>query len=277
MSIGGNSLGSVVLVLTTDATPLRQGLAQARTDTTRTAQQIKEAARVQFAVDLAKLKTDLGGATREMATARRLLEQNSRFDLAINLAQFRSDLKVAQQEQAAALKQMQQQAKQANSGGGLLGGFGGAVLQGAGIATGFGLVTQGVGAAIGGVKAFAGAAEEATSVAIEYNAAIEQSEARLRGYGATANQIAKDQDIANKAVAEGRGTYRETLAALADLTPLARTYNANLEDLLRTTQLLAATDPEQGFTGAAIALREALSGDFTSLQRRNPTTLPIAA
>lgn len=264
MSVGSSSLGRRVLVLTTDATQLRQGLSQARALTMQQTADMKRAARVQLEADLLKLRADFRQAERDANAAKRQIEIQTRYKASIDLADYRAGLREAARLKAAADREMQRQA----GGSGALGQFGGAVLQGLGIGTGFGLVTQGVGLAVSGVGAVAGAMKDGATIAVQYNAAIEQSEARLRGYGLTAAQIAQTQAIANKAVMDGRGTYRDTLAALADLTPLARTYKVRLDELLHTTQLLAATDPAQGFEGASIAIREALSGDFTSLQRR---------
>lgn len=262
MSAGSSSLGRRVLELSTDASGLRKGLSEARALTIQQTAKLKADAKVQLQADLLRLKSDFQQAQREAVTSKRLIEQQSRYDLSINLAKYKSDLRSAEREQSASLKRMQEEARQSQqSAGGLLSGLGGAVLQGVGIGTGFGLVTQGVGAVTGAIRS-------GTAAILEYNASLESSEARIRGFTGSQQAVAEAQRIANAEAERGRGAYAETLSALADLTPLARTYNANLIDLLHTTQLLAATDPAQGFEGAATAIREALSGDFTSLVRR---------
>jgi hypothetical protein len=112
----------------------------------------------------------------------------------------------------------------------------------------------------------AGAA--ATRVTLDYSAAVESAVVNIKAFTGSQVAVAQAQEIANRQLALGRSGYQDTLTALADLTPLARRYGASLQDLLTTTQLLAALDPAQGFQGAAIAIREALSGDFISLARR---------
>jgi hypothetical protein len=108
----------------------------------------------------------------------------------------------------------------------------------------------------------------ATRTAIDYNAAVESAEANILALSRSQVVLAETQRIANQAVADGIGGYEATLTALAGLIPLAQRYDANLQELLTVTQLLAAVDPAQGFEGAQVAIREALSGDFTSLIRR---------
>jgi hypothetical protein len=262
MSAAGAGLGQVVLSLVTDARPLRQGLTEARALTIRETAQLKNSARVQLTADLLRLRQDFQTAQREATTAKRLIEQQSRYRLAADLSQLRSDLRMAEREHAASLRRMQQQSQGGGGGaGGALAGLGGAVLGGLGIGAGLGLVTQGIGAVTGVLR-------EGVGVVTQYNASVQSAEALIKGFTRSTFAVAEAQRLANQAVEQGRGGYAETLTALASLTPLSRKYGESLEEVLRTAQLLAAIDPIQGFEGAKIALQEALSGDFTSLQRR---------
>lgn len=270
---GSSSLGKTVLELTTDAAPLRRGLTEARALTLQQIARIKADSKIQLQVDLAKLRADANAvnAIRRQADAK-------------DLADYRSNLRIKEQENAASLRRMAQEqtaatrrnqalanyynrpaassAASGGAGGGAAGLLGLGSGAGAGIALGVGV------AAIAGTKKLAESFADLAGQALNYGAALEQTESRIVGYTGSTKALAEAQVIANRAVEQGRGTYSETLSALADLEPLARTYNTNLEDLLKTTQLLAATDPAQGFEGAAVAIREALSGDFTSLVRR---------
>ena len=64
------------------------------------------------------------------------------------------------------------------------------------------------------------------------------------------------------------GTLEENLQGLTSLIPVSKRYNADLEQLDNIARRLAIVDPLQGFSGAAIALKEFFSGDITSLSRR---------
>ncbi|MGD9892949.1 MAG: hypothetical protein AB7U18_16855, partial [Dehalococcoidia bacterium] len=62
--------------------------------------------------------------------------------------------------------------------------------------------------------------------------------------------------------------FRELATATAGLMPAARQAKVPIEDLISTAEILAASNPAQGLEGAAFALREAVSGDFTSIIER---------
>jgi hypothetical protein len=62
--------------------------------------------------------------------------------------------------------------------------------------------------------------------------------------------------------------FQELASAAATLLPAAKQSGTALFDLIHPAEILAALNPEQGLTGAAFALREALSGDFVSIVDR---------
>jgi len=129
---------------------------------------------------------------------------------------------------------------------------------------GFGAAFTKLGAVLGGAALL----KEGASAVFDYSKELESAEARIIGFTGSQAALARAQAAANQEVARGRGTYGETLATLADLTPMINKYNLSQQDVLHTAQLLAAIDPAQGMAGAQVALREALSGDFTSLVER---------
>lgn len=137
---------------------------------------------------------------------------------------------------------------------------------------GFGKSFAAMGAAFGAgvavVQTVVPALQGAIDAIGDYNVSVDQSTKLILGYTKSQEAVAAAQAIARREADAGNNTYQESLAALAALTPLARKYGLSLEDVLHTTQLLAASDPVQGFEGAKIAIQEALSGDFTSLARR---------
>ncbi len=62
--------------------------------------------------------------------------------------------------------------------------------------------------------------------------------------------------------------FREMANATGALLPVAKGANVQWQELLKTAEILAASNPMQGLEGASIALREAMSGDFGSLIAR---------
>lgn len=63
-------------------------------------------------------------------------------------------------------------------------------------------------------------------------------------------------------------SFREMAQAAAMLQPAAKASRMELMELVRLSEILSALNPLQGLTGAAFALREALSGDYVSLVER---------
>ena len=64
------------------------------------------------------------------------------------------------------------------------------------------------------------------------------------------------------------GSLNEQMTGFTSLVQITRAYNVDLEQLDNVARRLAIIDPLQGFSGAAIALKEFFSGDITSLSRR---------
>jgi hypothetical protein len=60
----------------------------------------------------------------------------------------------------------------------------------------------------------------------------------------------------------------EMMSAATSLAPYSRGDINYFKELMRTAEVLAAINPLEGLEGGAFALREALSGDFVSLQER---------
>ncbi|TEB14604.1 hypothetical protein Psfp_02745 [Pelotomaculum sp. FP] len=60
----------------------------------------------------------------------------------------------------------------------------------------------------------------------------------------------------------------EMMTSALSLTPYARENISDFKEMMRTAEVLASINPAEGMAGGAFALREALSGDFVSLQER---------
>jgi hypothetical protein len=136
---------------------------------------------------------------------------------------------------------------------------------------------SGLSGALGGLSSVAGGLGLVFGVRQLVDFGIDAGGAALalqRTQNAT-RQIAGDTKTYSEILAAARqqqvlfgGSLQENLTGLSGFAVQARTTGANLSDLIRTAQRLATLDPEQGVTGAAVALREGLSGDPISLARR---------
>jgi hypothetical protein len=113
--------------------------------------------------------------------------------------------------------------------------------------------------------------EGLASVAMEgfnFNRSVENATARL-------NAFTKDADVSAGILEELRieasktpFAFEEMADAGAALLPVANSLDMQLMDLVETAEILAASNPAEGLTGAAFALKEAASGDFTSIIER---------
>jgi phage-related protein len=125
----------------------------------------------------------------------------------------------------------------------------------------FGLAKQGVDVVIGAAQGLAGSF---TGPAIE----MENARAKL-------NAFTKDSTETEKILAAVRAeadktpfSFGEMAQAAGSLAPLAKRAGVDLTGLLQAAEALSASDPMQGFEGAVVALREAVSGDLMSLRER---------
>jgi hypothetical protein len=137
---------------------------------------------------------------------------------------------------------------------------------------GFGKAFAKMGVAFGAgalaVTAAAGAMSGAVDAVADYTQSVDLAERQLRG-------MLGSQDAANQALAvaraeadKGRGTYQELAAAMAGLSSVAKTAGMSLQSVTEIAEILAAVNPAEGLAGATFALREAASGDMTSIIER---------
>ncbi len=120
------------------------------------------------------------------------------------------------------------------------------------------------GALVGLGGGFAAAAVSGFSL----NNAMEQTTAKINAFtkdgAATAQILEMIQDRASKTPFE----FQAMADAAAALIPSAKQSGVALEDLIAQAEILAASNPAEGLEGAAYALKEAVSGDFTSAIER---------
>ena len=135
--------------------------------------------------------------------------------------------------------------------GGLVSGLGSLGLAAAGVGAAFDAV-KGVGSALG-----LGALNE-----------MEQTRASF-------NAFTKDAELTERIMADVRKeaaltpfAFGEMAKATASLMPVAKSSGAALMDLVKEAEILAASNPLEGLEGASFSLREAMTGDFTSIVER---------
>jgi ABC-type transporter Mla subunit MlaD len=98
--VSGTSLGSAVLELSTNQAPLRQGLTEARAETIRQTEAMRNAARIELRANLLRLQADYQQAQRLARETAQRAPSESQFELRANLAKFQSDLRQAERLQA---------------------------------------------------------------------------------------------------------------------------------------------------------------------------------
>ena len=114
----------------------------------------------------------------------------------------------------------------------------------------------------------AGGLTQVATVGFDFNRSIENATARLNAF---TKDAAVSQDILEDLRLEAAKTpfaFEDMANAGTNLLPVANQLNMDLMDLVRTAEVLAASNPAEGLEGAAFALKEAASGDFASIIER---------
>jgi hypothetical protein len=124
-----------------------------------------------------------------------------------------------------------------------------------------GLITNGI-QSIG--ERFFGAA----TAGLSFNNSMEQVEAKLNAFTKDGAATADLLDMIRKRAASTPFEFEQMASAAASLLPAAKASGKGLEELIAQAEVLAASNPQEGLEGAAFALKEALSGDFTSVIER---------
>lgn len=124
------------------------------------------------------------------------------------------------------------------------------------------------GAATTGAVALGGAIAGAGYAGLSFNNAMEQASQRINAFTKDAAQTEQILAMIRERAANTPFAFDEMATAAAALIPVANQSGQSLEDVIAMAEILAASNPAQGLEGAAIALREAASGDFVSVIER---------
>jgi hypothetical protein len=118
--------------------------------------------------------------------------------------------------------------------------------------------------------ALAGAAAVAagTVIGFKFNSSVEQATAKINAFTKDQAKTAEILAHVKNEAAKTQFSFVELADAAGMLIPASKLSGVALNDLIKQAEVLAAISPEQGLSGAAFSLREALSGDFVSIVER---------
>ncbi|GAB4203625.1 MAG: hypothetical protein OHK0022_27990 [Roseiflexaceae bacterium] len=124
------------------------------------------------------------------------------------------------------------------------------------------------GLALGGALALGGGLAGAAGAGLSFNNSLELTSARIQAFTKDAGQTAAMLEMVKERASQTPFAFEEMASATAALLPAAKGSGKAIEELLAQAEILAASNPAEGLEGAAFALKEALSGDFTSVIER---------
>lgn len=125
--------------------------------------------------------------------------------------------------------------------------------------------TIGVGVTIAGIGA---GLYKAASTGLDFNNAMEQAGAKINAFTKDGAKTAELLEDIRLEAAKTPFEFQAMADATASLLPAAKQSGEAIMDLVKDAEVLAASNPAEGLEGAAFALREAVSGDFTSVIER---------
>lgn len=120
----------------------------------------------------------------------------------------------------------------------------------------------------GGLLALGGGMAATAFSGLDLNRSMENVTAQLNAFTKDGNKSAEILDMIRERAAKTPFEFNEMARATAGLLPAAKASGQELESLVEKAEILAASNPAQGLEGAAFSLREAVSGDFTSIIER---------
>jgi hypothetical protein len=120
----------------------------------------------------------------------------------------------------------------------------------------------------GGLLAIGGGMAAAAVTGFSMNKSMENVTAQLNAFTKDGAKSAEILEMIRERAAKTPFEFNEMAKATAGLLPASKASGEGLESLIEKAEILAASNPAQGLEGAAFALREAVSGDFTSIIER---------
>lgn len=128
-----------------------------------------------------------------------------------------------------------------------------------------GLMAGGLVTGVGGLALALGGGAAA---GLGFNNSMEKVTAQLNAFTKDGAKSAEILDMIKDRASKTPFAFEEMAKATVSLMSSARQAKLPLEDLVKEAEILAASNPAEGLEGAAFALKEAVSGDFTSIIER---------
>jgi hypothetical protein len=124
------------------------------------------------------------------------------------------------------------------------------------------------GVMLGAGVAMGGALVAAAGAGLGFNNAIEQASAKINAFTNDGEKTAEILEMVKDRASKTPFEFDQMANAASALMPTVKASGKSLEELLEISEILAASNPAEGLEGAAFALKEATSGDFTSIIER---------
>ena len=124
------------------------------------------------------------------------------------------------------------------------------------------------GLALGGIAAMGAGLVGLGSSGLQLNNSMEKVTAQLNAFTKDGKKTADIIDTVRERAAKTPFEFDQMAKAAVALFPASKTAEGGLNGILEKAEILAASNPAQGLEGAAFALKEAVSGDFTSIIER---------
>jgi hypothetical protein len=126
----------------------------------------------------------------------------------------------------------------------------------------------GISAVVNGIGQIGSGLFDGVKAGLGFNNSMEQTRAKLMAFTKSGAETDRILEMIRVRAAKTPFAFEEMATATASLLPAAKASGVGLEDLIKQAEILAASNPSQGLEGAAFALKEAVSGDFTSIIER---------
>lgn len=123
-------------------------------------------------------------------------------------------------------------------------------------------------AGLAGVGAMGAGIYAVGQAGLSMNNSMEQATAKINAFTKDSEKTADILEMVRDRAAQTPFEFEAMAQAASALLPSAKQAQVGLEDLIGQAEILAASNPAEGLEGAAFALKEAVSGDFTSIIER---------
>ena len=124
------------------------------------------------------------------------------------------------------------------------------------------------GLALGGIAALGAGVVKFASDGLTLNNSMEKVTAQLNAFTKDGAKTADIIETVRERAAKTPFEFDAMAKAAVALFPASKTAAGGLNAILEKAEILAASNPAEGLEGAAFALKEAVSGDFTSIIER---------